>query len=132
LKTFLALIALTVAAHAAEFRTGIFLESLAMKETGAGWSGRPGPCGELSRWQIMPSVWAQHMGDIPFERAADEELARVCALRHIAWLCERITAASIKPTPERVATCWHYGHTHRRRASTWGQEVANLYELFSR
>ena len=132
MKKFIALIALAVAAHVAEFRTEIFLESLAMKETGLGWNGKPGPCGELSRWQIMPAVWHQHMGAMPFEHARDVKLARLCALRHIEWLSERITATGMKPTPERVATCWHYGHTHRRRASAWGQEVANLYEIFSR
>jgi hypothetical protein len=134
-----ALFALTVAAHAGtftlwassvrpDFQTDIFLEALAMKETGAGWNGQPGPCGELSRWQIMPVVWRQHMGSVPFVRAFEEKQARVCALRHIAWLRARIIAAGHKPTPERVATCWHYGASHRSRSSVWGQEVANLYD----
>src|SRR4051812_25105289 len=109
MRILLALIALTVAAHAAEFRTGIFLEALAQKETGLAWNGKPGPCGELSRWQIMPAVWAQHMAGEPFRRANYEARARLCAQLHVEWLTARITAAGVDTTPERIATCWHFG-----------------------
>lgn len=132
MKLLLALFALTVAAHAAEFKPAIFLEALAQKETGVHWNGEPGPCGELSRWQLMPAVWRQHMGDEPFENARVESKARLCVLLHLYWLFHRIESAGVEATPERLATCWHYGHTHRRSSSEWGREVANLYEALSR
>jgi len=117
-----------IASHAAEFRTEKFLESLAMKETGLRWDGKPGPCGELSKWQILEMVWIEEMPGVPFSEARNEDVARVCVLRHIERLCASIRAAHIKPTAERIATCWHYGASHRRHASVWGTEVQNLYD----
>ena len=106
---------------------GRFLEALAQKETGAAWDGRPGRAGELSRWQITPMVWRQHSAE-PFAIAArDEAKARAVALAHLQWLEVRIRAAGAAATPERLATCWHYGASYARRRTTWGQEVANLY-----
>jgi hypothetical protein len=131
MRILIALFALTVAACAAELDTDKFLEALALKETGL-TPDAVGPRGELSRWQIMPVVWHQHMQGEPFRRAKYEARARLCAVRHLAWLRARIVAAGHEPTPERLATCWHYGASHRRRPSVWGQEVANLYEALTK
>ncbi len=116
----------------AAFDADKFLTALAAKETGLAWNGKPGPCGELSRWQIMPEVWAQHMPGVPFEFARDAGWAEQCARLHLAWLADRIHVAGQRPTPERLATCWHYGASHARRASAWGQEVENLYKELCR
>lgn len=115
--------ALLVLTAQAEINTHALLDVIAAKETGTGWDGRPGLCGELSRWQITEGVWRDRMGGEPFENARIVHRAQICALRHIAWL-RRYTGDNV----ERLATCWHYGHTHRNRPSAWGQEVANLYE----
>lgn len=105
------------------------LGALAKKETGLGWDGTPGPRGELSAWQITAAVWAQHSRE-PFATAArDAGKARAVALQHLRWLAGRIERAGHAATPERLATCWHYGHTHRRRESRWGREVENLYHV---
>lgn len=122
MKLLLLFLAFALTARA-EINTEAFLEALAMKETGMGWNGEPGPCGELSKWQIMPSAWRDEMGDEPFARARDGDRARVCVLRRIARF-----RARVGDNPERIATCWHYGPRHRSSASVWGQEVANLYE----
>lgn len=104
-------------------------DALAQKETGLRWDGRPGRFGELSRWQITPAVWVQHSPE-PFETAArDEAKARAVALKHLAWLRAQLVRRGVEPTAERLATCWHFGLGHARRASVWGQEVANLYEV---
>jgi len=129
-KTLLLCAALALTARA-DFRPESFLAALAMKETGRGWNGKPGPAGELSRWQITRSVWREEMGREDFAHAARFDRARVCVLRHLAALRERIVAAGEGPTPERLATCWHFGPSHAKRASEWGQEVANLYERIS-
>lgn len=115
----------------AEFNTEAFLQALAMKETGTGWNGEPGPCGELSKWQITATTWRQEM-DVPFAAARNEQIARACALRHLARLRAQITAVGHDATPERLATCWHYGASHKRKPSVWGREVANLYESLTR
>lgn len=115
--------------HATEFSPEKFLEALAMKETGQGWDGKPGPCGELSRWQITSTVWAEEMPGVPFSEAYNDERARECALKHLARLRKQIIAAGHRPTPERLATCWHYGASHRWVASRWGQEVENVYHV---
>ena len=127
MKILIALCALTLAAHAAT-TDRVFLDALSMKEVGRGWDGKPGPCGELSRWQITWDVWVQEMPGVPFESAYDEATARACALKHLARLRALIIGAGQRPTPERLATCWHFGASHRRRASEWGREVQNLCE----
>jgi hypothetical protein len=104
-----------------------FLEALAQKETGLAWDGTPGRFGELSRWQITPDVWISYSRESFATAARDETKARAVAVAHLAWLRGRIVAAGQQPTAERLATCWHYGHSHRRRSSTWGREVENLY-----
>jgi hypothetical protein len=103
------------------------LECLAMKETGTGWNGRPGPCGELSRWQITETVWRQHMAPLPFRKARDPLLAKTCACMHLAWLSVQIERRHLPVTPGRLATVWHFGMSHAARSSEWGLEVANLY-----
>lgn len=102
-------------------------DALAHKETGLGWSGRPGRVGELSRYQLTRICWAQHSRE-PFDIAArDEAKARAVALAHLAWLRSQLAARGIAATPERLATVWHSGLRHARRSSEWGQQVANLY-----
>ena len=113
-------------------RAGIDVERLvdvlAMKETGTGWRGQRGPAGELSAWQITEPVWREHMAPLPFDNAGDPALARECAVKRIRWLVVQIERRGQVATPERVATCWHFGPGHARRASRWGTEVANLYQ----
>lgn len=106
-------------------------EALAQKETGVKWDGRPGRFGELSRWQITRAVWVQHSTESFAVAARDEPKARSVALKHLAWLRGQLLRRGIEPTAERLATCWHFGLGHARRASVWGQEVANLYEVTS-
>ena len=107
--------------------TDRLLEALAQKETGARWDGRPGPVGELSRWQITPVVWAQHSRE-PFADAARvESKARAVALAHLEWLGGRLVAAHVAVTVERLATTWHFGASYARRRTSWGTEVSNLY-----
>ena len=105
--------------------------ALMQKETGLAWDGRPGAAGELSRWQITPVVWRQHSAE-PFARAArDVAKARAVARAHLEWLQDRLRKAGVAVTPERLATCWHYGASQARRPAQWGAEVANLYYDFS-
>ncbi len=111
----------------AEIDVGRFLQAIAIKETGSGWNGVPGPCGELSRWQIIQAVWRQHMGSLPFSAARDPALARTCAQRHIRWLIAGIERRRLIATPQRVATAWHYGLSRAGQRTRWGMEVANLY-----
>lgn len=105
-------------------------DALAQKETGAGWDGRPGPKGELSRYQITEIVWRQHSTE-PFAQARIESKARDVALAHLEWLAAQIRRAGQRVTVERLATCWHFGASHARRSSAWGTEVANLYGVLS-
>lgn len=102
------------------------LESIAQKEVGGIWDGRPGPCGELSRYQISFAVWIQHSRE-PFAEARNEAKARAVALKHLAWLRAQIAARHQGPSVERIATCWHFGAGHAGRKSEWGELVANLY-----
>jgi len=118
---------LAIAARAAEIDMPRFLQVLAMKETGLGWNGRPGPCGELSAWQITETVWRQHMAPRPFRQARDPALARACAVKHLAWLIAGIGNRGLELTPARLATAWHFGLSHAGRRSEWGTEVAGLY-----
>ena len=117
---------------AAQLRAQVDVERmvdvLAMKETGTSWSGRVGPQGELSAWQITEPVWREHMAPRPFAEARDPALARDCAVRRIRWLIAQIERRGQAATPERVATCWHFGPGHARRPSQFGADVANLYE----
>ena len=106
----------------AEFNTERFLEALAMKETGLAWNGQPGPCGELSKWQITERTWYEEMGAVPFCAAYDGEWARKCTLARLLRI-----RGYVGDNPERIATCWHFGLSHRGTPSVWGQEVANLY-----
>jgi len=112
----------------AEIDVPRMLDVLAMKETGTHWRGQRGPVGELSAWQITEPVWREHMAPRPFDDARDPALARECAVKRIHWLIRQIERRGEVATPERVATCWHFGPGHARRASAWGTEVANLYE----
>jgi hypothetical protein len=112
--------------------TEAFLESLAMKETGLGWNGEPGPCGELSKWQITESAWYEEMIYEPFACASQSERARVCVLKRIGRIRRVLDEHGIPATAERIATCWHYGLSHRGAPSAWGQEVANVYDSLSR
>ncbi len=102
------------------------VDVLAMKETGTRWTGQPGPVGELSAWQITEPVWRDHMAQ-PYADARDPTLARACAVKHVRWLIRQIERRGQAATPERVATCWHFGPGHARRPSQWGADVANLY-----
>lgn len=104
------------------------VEALGMKETGIAWSGRPGPCGELSRYQLTATVWRQHCL-APFAMAAtDPDLARLVAERHVRWLIAQIRRAGLVVTPQRVATAWHFGISHAAERTRWGLEVAALYQ----
>ena len=103
------------------------VDVLAMKETGARWHGQFGPVGELSAWQFTEPVWREHMAPRSFEEARDPALARLCAIKHVRWLIIQIERRGQAATPERVATCWHFGPGHARQASRWGTEVENLY-----
>ena len=104
------------------------VDVLAIKETGTRWTGRPGPVGELSAWQITEPVWREHMAPRPYDEARDPALARACAVAHVRWLITQIERRGQPATPERVATCWHFGPGHARRPSQYGADVANLYE----
>jgi hypothetical protein len=119
-------VALPVGVHPAPL-----LEALAMKETGQKWDGQPGPRGELSRYQITEEVWKMHSSE-PFSEARNESKARAVALSHLNWLAAVLIRHGINVTAERLATCWHYGASYFRRWTTWGQEVANLYEEATR
>ena len=117
---------------AASLRADIDVERmvdvLAMKETGTRWDGQVGPTGELSAWQITEPIWREHMAPRPFEEARDPALARTCAIKYVRWLVTRIERRGQAATPERVATCWHFGPGHARQPSRWGTDVANLYQ----
>jgi hypothetical protein len=102
-------------------------EMLSLKEVGIYWNGLPGPAGELSEFQLTEPTWRQHMAPLPFSQARDPALARLCAVRHLRWLVQQIEHRGLAATPQRVATCWHYGLGHAGRSSQWGLEVANLY-----
>jgi hypothetical protein len=104
------------------------VDVLAMKETGTRWDGKVGPTGELSAWQITEPVWREHMAPRPFEEARDPALARTCAAKHVRWLVTQVERRGQAATPERVATCWHFGPGHARQPSRWGADVANLYQ----
>jgi len=112
----------------AEIDVTRMVDVLAMKETGTRWGGQLGPVGELSAWQITAPVWREFMAPRPFEEARDPALARDCAMKHVRWLITQIERRGQVATPERVATCWHFGPGHARQASRWGTEVANLYD----
>jgi hypothetical protein len=118
---------LAISASAAEIDVSRFLEAIAAKETGLRWDGQPGPCGELSRYQITETVWRQHMAPAPFALARDPAQARTCAVKHLHWLIAQIERHGLAVTPQHVATAWHFGLSRAGRRSQWGIEVANLY-----
>ena len=122
------LLLLSMAQLRAEIDVARMVDVLAMKETGVRWAGQPGPTGELSAWQITEPVWRQHMAPRQFGEARDPVLARACAVKHVRWLIAQIERRGQVATPERVATCWHFGPGHARRPSRWGTDVANLYQ----
>ncbi len=122
-----ALCALGVKTSRAEIDVPRLVDALGMKETGLRWDGNPGPAGELSAYQITERVWRQHMAPRPFSHARDPALARVCAVKHVAWIVTQLRRRGLAVTPARVATVWHYGLSHAARRTQWGIEVANLY-----
>lgn len=113
-------------AHAQPIDYPRLADAIAHKETGLGWDGRYGPTGELSRYQITRGVWEQHSRE-PFSECRNEAKARAVALLHLQWLASMIERVGVEVTPERLATTWHYGWTHRRTASEWGRMVEGLY-----
>jgi hypothetical protein len=108
------------------------VDALGMKETGLRWDGQPGPVGELSAYQLTERVWRQQMAPRPFSEARDPALARACAVKHVRWLIAQIQGRGLIITPQRVATCWHYGITWAGRRTEWGMEAANLYSDITR
>lgn len=103
------------------------VDALGMKETGFCWDGQPGPCGELSAWQITEGVWRDRMAPRPFSQARDPVRARECAVKHVYWIIAQLEHRGLNVTPARVATAWHFGLSHAGRRTQWGCEVANLY-----
>jgi hypothetical protein len=107
------------------------LAAIAERETPRGWSGRPGPAGELSAWQITPAVWRQHMGAQPLRDAWNIPDARECARRHLAWLDTALRRHGYTPTPERLALAWNLGLTGARRRALqpnpYAEQVGNIY-----
>jgi hypothetical protein len=118
-------------ARAEDINVGRLVDTIAMKETGASWNGNPGSHGELSAYQIMESVWRQHMAPKPFNDARIASLARLCATEHVQWLIARMKSHGLIVTPQRVATAWNHGLgyllRHAREQTNYGIEVANLY-----
>jgi hypothetical protein len=117
--------------HAEDINVDHMLDTLATKETGAAWDGRPGSHGELSAYQLMECTWRQHMAPRPFNEARIASLARSCAAKHVQWLIAQIESHGLTVTPQRVATAWNHGLgylcRHVQEQTEYGIEVANLY-----
>ena len=131
LRTLMALPLSLILAHAEDINVDHLVDTIALKETGAAWDGRPGSHGELSAYQIMETVWRQHMSPRPFSDARVASLARLCATRHVQWLIVQIENHGMTVTPERVATAWNRGlgylYRHVPEQTDYGIELANLY-----
>jgi hypothetical protein len=131
----IALIALPLVltlAHAAEINIDRLLDTIAIKETGAAWDGRPGSHGELSAYQFTESIWRLHMAPLPFDDARVASLARCCATRHVRWLIAQFESHGLPVTPQGLATAWNHGlgylFRHAQEQTVYGIEVANLYD----
>lgn len=66
--------------------------------------------GELSRYQLKPSVWKQHFPDKKDQRHIPAE-ARRCAKAHLCWLeIQLCRAKRVKdPDPRDVYAAWNLG-----------------------
>ena len=66
--------------------------------------------GELSRYQIKPSVWRQHFPDEKDQRHIPKE-ARRCAKAHLCWL--ELQLCLVKktrdPDPRDIYAAWNLG-----------------------
>jgi hypothetical protein len=123
---FMFLVLLAVNLRAAEL-----VDIIPQIECPHGWDGRPGAAGELTEYQITPSVWHQHEGNAPFSLILEPGRARACALKHLRWLVAGLERNGIHATPERIYTAWNIGlqATLRRqgRPTDYGRRAANLY-----
>lgn len=101
------------------------------------WQGRDGASGERGPWQITRAVWSLHMPGISFAKARQEGPARLCALKHIAWLTRQLEARNVPATAFNLAACWNAGltgYTTGRapvRAYEYAGRVENLYQALN-
>lgn len=99
-------LALVVAGHAAGLDDGRFLATVPVIE---GWAGRDGRLGERGPFQFRRITWRQHMPGVSFTLARDPATARVCAVRHLAWLRRELRRAGIDDNAFNCALAWNAG-----------------------
>lgn len=100
------LLALAPCAVAADLNAGHFLAEIRLEER---WDGRDGALGERGDYQFREATWRQHMPGVSFDLARDPRVARICAMRHLAWLQRELPKAGIDPNPFNLALCWNAG-----------------------
>jgi hypothetical protein len=78
-----------------------------MVETG-NWV-RDGAHGERGPWQVTAVIWSVYMPDRSFAEARQEDLARVCAMKHVEILRHRLRAAGCDDNAFNLALAWNAG-----------------------
>lgn len=137
---FFAAFVFPIAGHAAEvLDVGRFLGAIRAVESGAPstGSGRATPdgrAGERGPWQITAAVWSTHMPGVSFTLARDPATARVCGVRHLAWLRRELRLAGAADDVFNCALAWNAGlaaATHGRARPVsydYAVRVENIYD----
>ena len=80
----------------------------ALEQVEAGSDTKPGPCGEVSRYQILPTVWRQYAGNLPISASMNPFTAKNVATRlleartgHFRRIYHR------QPTDYETGLLWH-------------------------
>lgn len=94
--------------------------------------GQTGRDGGRGHYQFMPATWRQHTS-APLAHAKRRDVADQVARAHVRWICDRLEANGLRPTPFRIAMAWNAGvgavirDTAPSRARLYAEHVQNLY-----
>lgn len=98
----------------------LFLQAIAAVESG-GDDAAIGPCGAISRYQIMPSTWKQH-SSWTVSDALNPNLSQAVAIKHLEWLRKTIGRDQGIPADyveyRMLACAWRYGQFWYKRSET--------------
>ena len=120
----LLLLPLIASAHELRLNESRLLYAIAAVESGAN-DAALGPCGEISRYQMMPATW-QAYSLFPVSRAHDPIIAEAAALAYI----RSIKAEVCSESPYIIALAWAQGPNARgfsRAKHDHAKRVENLY-----
>lgn len=97
-------------------------------------AGERGSRGEFTRYQFLPSVWAEYTTATVAQAERDPALVEAVAQAHLDWLRRELHLSGVKPTARNLAMAWNAGATAvikgrvPLRARDYGQRVVNLME----